>query len=364
LEGGARCAAMLPLAKLVCVMLLPPSARRSTVPRLSASDISGSPDVRILGADQSRELLTFERMVKVKPYPAQCPYDGLELFSSAEPLRLQPPPSRVVSAAIQRLYRQQLGWRPQAILEHVCDGKTRLPPAQRRRAGQAQQLHHTGASLAAALRTNTRHLQHAALPALQLPTAGADGPRYSLPFADGTFDAVVSHQCVPYTVAPLPLFAELHRVLRPKGRVVVTFAGPPPSGSSSRWAKVAPLQPRPPTTPHQPRPSKHARRGGHSAHGALSSADAECARRSVLSPACRSTPRAIRSLRASRGSRLLTRPICSTWSAPSSSTLADGRRSRRAAHASAARARARKRVASALRSRAYAAIIRAVLPPA
>ena len=86
------------------------------------------PDFRIvqpLGG--SKELLTFERMLKVKPYPVSCPYDGIELFGAAEPLRLQPPPSRAVRGTIQRFYRRFLGWRFGRILEHTCDGMSRVP---------------------------------------------------------------------------------------------------------------------------------------------------------------------------------------------------------------------------------------------
>ena len=98
------------------------------------------PDFRIvqpLGG--SKELLTFERMLKVKPYPVSCPYDGIELFGAAEPLRLQPPPSRAVRGTIQRFYRRFLGWRFGRILEHTCDGMSRVPGRGSR--GRVVQLH-------------------------------------------------------------------------------------------------------------------------------------------------------------------------------------------------------------------------------
>ena len=210
---------------------------RCSPPRLDI--ISGVPDIKIDG-EASKELITFDRMLKVKPYPPACPYDGIELFHSAEPLRLQPPPSRPIDAALRRLYRQKLGRGADVVLEHVCDGGSRLPSSAR--AEGTAQLHHCEASLATALRSNPR-LEHATMPSLFLPSNGVDAPSYTLPFGDSRFDAVVSHHCVPYTVAPLPLFAELHRVLKPSGRMLVTFEAPPPLDSAARWAQHATCDP-------------------------------------------------------------------------------------------------------------------------
>ena len=117
---------------------------RCSPPRLDI--ISGVPDIKIDG-EASKELITFDRMLKVKPYPPACPYDGIELFHSAEPLRLQPPPSRPIDAALRRLYRQKLGRGADVVLEHVCDGGSRLPSSARAEGtAQLQQtpkaLHH------------------------------------------------------------------------------------------------------------------------------------------------------------------------------------------------------------------------------
>jgi hypothetical protein len=98
----------------------------------------------------NRELLNLERMLKVKPFPAECPFDGLELFGAAEELNLQPSPSRPVTATLQRLYRQLLDGG--AVLEHVCDGQTRLPWLQRTTAKSITQLHACAGSFAAASR--------------------------------------------------------------------------------------------------------------------------------------------------------------------------------------------------------------------
>jgi SAM-dependent methyltransferase len=46
----------------------------------------------------------------------------------------------------------------------------------------------------------------------------------ALPFPDGSFDAVVCCVSVDYLVAPVPVFAEVHRVLRPGGQFVCTFS--------------------------------------------------------------------------------------------------------------------------------------------
>jgi len=48
-----------------------------------------------------------------------------------------------------------------------------------------------------------------------------------LPFAAGAFDAVICTVSVEYLTKPLELFREVHRVLRPAGRFVVSF--------SNRW---------------------------------------------------------------------------------------------------------------------------------
>jgi len=45
-----------------------------------------------------------------------------------------------------------------------------------------------------------------------------------LPFADESFDAVVCCVSVDYLVRPLPVFADVRRVLRPSGLLVCTFS--------------------------------------------------------------------------------------------------------------------------------------------
>lgn len=204
---------------------------------LAASMPTAAPDFSIVGKANSRELLMFERMLRVKPYPVECPYDGIELFGAAEPLRLQPEPPRVVSAAVRRLYGQVLGRRrllekSSPVLEHVCDGGTRLPFGMRRR---SVRLHASDGSLLAGreARVGGREVQHVPLSALHRITKEG-GLQYILPYSDGAFEAVLSHDVVPYAVAPLPLFAELHRVLRPGGTLCVTFSVPP-SKEESEW---------------------------------------------------------------------------------------------------------------------------------
>lgn len=200
---------------------------------------SQPPDFRIVQpSGGSRELLTFERMLKVKPYPARCPYDGIELFGAAEPLRLQPPPPRTVGLAIKRFYRQVLGWRPRRVLEHTCDGMSRLPGLGSQRG--SVQLHASDGSYAVANEAAS-HMQHLRLSAAQRVTAAA-GLQYEIPHAEGSFDAVVSHNCVPYAVAPLPLFTELHRLVRPGGTLAVTFAATP--SSVEQWSQYANCDPR------------------------------------------------------------------------------------------------------------------------
>ena len=200
-------------------------------------------------------LLTFERLLKVKPFPAECPYEGtLDLFDAAEPLNLQPPPSRAATTALQRLYKDLLAKpRMEKVLEHVCDGASRLPEEsglpwlQKRRT--PTQLHASAPSCAAATAikdaSHSRYV-HTVVPELQLPPVGTPewAPTYALEQPDGQFDAILSHQCVPYAVAPLPLFTELHRILRPSGTLCVTFEAPPPPGAAPRWAQHAACDPR------------------------------------------------------------------------------------------------------------------------
>jgi SAM-dependent methyltransferase len=70
--------------------------------------------------------------------------------------------------------------------------------------------------------------------------AAADGPRFvrldldePLPFADGTFDAVVSLEGLEHLLSPARCLAEFCRVLRPGGRLVLTT--PNVNNVQSRW---------------------------------------------------------------------------------------------------------------------------------
>ena len=44
----------------------------------------------------------------------------------------------------------------------------------------------------------------------------------ALPFADGSFDVVISSECIEHTLDPRLALAEIHRVTRPGGRLLVT----------------------------------------------------------------------------------------------------------------------------------------------
>jgi SAM-dependent methyltransferase len=46
----------------------------------------------------------------------------------------------------------------------------------------------------------------------------------NLPFADGSFDAVVCAVSVQYLVRPVEVFADVRRVLRPGGPVIISFS--------------------------------------------------------------------------------------------------------------------------------------------
>ena len=86
----------------------------------------------------------------------------------------------------------------------------------------------------------------------------------------------MSHHCVPYAVAPLLLFEELRRVLKP-GTLCLTFQGPPPQDPRS---------------------------GGDKSRAFHAAADPRSA--------------------SSRGCRQPTAPTCYTWWRASSSTRAVG----------------------------------------
>jgi ubiquinone/menaquinone biosynthesis C-methylase UbiE len=45
----------------------------------------------------------------------------------------------------------------------------------------------------------------------------------ALPFADGSFDVVISSECIEHTLDPRLALAEIHRVTRPGGRLLVTM---------------------------------------------------------------------------------------------------------------------------------------------
>ena len=152
-------------------------------------------------------------------------------------LQLQPEPTRAVRDAVKNLYRRVLGRQASATLEFVCDGQTRLPAVQRRRAPTA--LHASAASLAAGQRRfgPWSRFSHAVVPELCVPAARdlalGERPFYALPFSDDSFDAVVTHACMAYATAPLPLFADLYRVLKPTGTLVLTFQPLPACASAA-----------------------------------------------------------------------------------------------------------------------------------
>jgi SAM-dependent methyltransferase len=53
-------------------------------------------------------------------------------------------------------------------------------------------------------------------------TRAAAGDAGALPFADGTFDVVISSECIEHTAAPERSVAEMLRVLKPAGMLALT----------------------------------------------------------------------------------------------------------------------------------------------
>lgn len=54
---------------------------------------------------------------QVKPYPARCPYEGVEDFTTVDSLGLVPPPTSAEAAALQKLYARHFPRKPDAVLE-------------------------------------------------------------------------------------------------------------------------------------------------------------------------------------------------------------------------------------------------------
>mmetsp|Transcript_31688 Transcript_31688/g.78967 ORF Transcript_31688/g.78967 Transcript_31688/m.78967 type:complete len:479 (-) Transcript_31688:206-1642(-) len=217
-------AAWLPLAvpfahAPCCILWTSGSPRRHKVQMIDVDIISGG--------RPSRELLTFERMVKVKPYPARCPYEGVEDFTTVDSLGLVPPPTSAEAAALQKLYARHFPRKPDAVLEVVCDGKSFLPrrPASRRSA----QLHLSDASLQLGMGSNP-HLEHRTLPSLTSTASDSSSSEqtlcYQTGYADSTFECIFSHASPAYADAPLQLFEELFRTLKPAGTLTLSFYAP------------------------------------------------------------------------------------------------------------------------------------------
>ena len=56
----------------------------------------------------------------------------------------------------------------------------------------------------------------------KVETGRVNGDACALPFADGSFDLVISSECIEHTLDPRLALREIHRVTRPGGRLLVT----------------------------------------------------------------------------------------------------------------------------------------------
>ncbi len=67
------------------------------------------------------------------------------------------------------------------------------------------------------------------------------GTATALPYSDDTFDAVFSSYTIDVLPSPQirPALAELHRVVRPTGRLVLVYMAPPEHPLERTWAAVA-----------------------------------------------------------------------------------------------------------------------------
>ena len=173
-----------------------------------------------------RDLTLFNLLLRTKPYPLRCPYDDdPELFSTTQPLGLRPCPTRAEADALRRLYRPMTAFRPNLrALEIVADGSTRLPRSAR---ASASTVHLSAESLEVAAQRGGDHVL------LDAET---------LPWADGTFDTVLCHGCAPVSKQPLQLLAEACRVLRPGGRLALSWSasdrGDTDGAVTSAWAQA------------------------------------------------------------------------------------------------------------------------------
>ena len=100
----------------------------------------------------------------------------------------------------------------------------------------------------------------------RLPAADVrEGDLEALPFADGSFDAVVAVNSIFYAADMAAAMRELARVARPGGRVVITAWGPPAKCEflAAEMPALGPLMPPPPPGASPPHP------GARSEPGAL-----------------------------------------------------------------------------------------------
>lgn len=91
----------------------------------------------------------------------------------------------------------------------------------------------------------------------RLPDADVrEGDLEALPFADGSFDAVIAVNSLFYAQDMAAAMRELVRVTRPGGRVVVTAWGPPERCEflAAVMPALGPLMPPPPPGAHPPHP--------------------------------------------------------------------------------------------------------------
>lgn len=210
-------------------------------------------DVELVSSGRpSRELLTFERMVRVKPYPIRCPYEGISLFEVEQELRLQPGPTRAEIDALRKLYRRYFPPRPKSLLEVVCDGQSRLPRWNLAR--RTAQLHLCEESMELAQRQSST-LEHRMLPPLRVSTEASTGQTlysYDTSYAPCEFNSIVCDGCVEYSEAPVQLIEELYRVLSPGGTLIISFRAPRSKTTTDMAILPTPLCP---ASPHSSFPT-------------------------------------------------------------------------------------------------------------
>ena len=115
-----------------------------------------------------------------------------------------------VTASEPPRHRRPIASKPLALLDMGASWLSHYPPL-------------PNGSRVAVLGMNAEELD-ANMDATEVAVVNLNAEEARLPYADGSFDVVTSVASVQYMARPLPVFSEMHRVLRPGGVAIVSFS--------------------------------------------------------------------------------------------------------------------------------------------